>query len=121
MGIAFQIKDDLLGIYGNQKHIGKSTNSDIEEYKQTILYSYVMNTEYKEELLKYYGNLELTETEISKAKHIFEISGAKKYATNTIEKLFNQGLKEIDKIEFIEKKNKNLLKGFVTYLKNRSK
>ena len=46
IGIAFQIKDDLLGIYGDDRHLGKSTNSDIEEYKQTILYSYTMKTTY---------------------------------------------------------------------------
>ena len=48
LGIAFQIKDDLLGIYGDEKHIGKSTTSDVSEFKQTILYSHIINTEYKD-------------------------------------------------------------------------
>ena len=42
IGIAFQIKDDILGIYANEKNLGKN-NSDIKENKQTILYSYVIN------------------------------------------------------------------------------
>ena len=80
LGIAFQIKDDILGIYGNAKNIGKSNTSDITEYKQTILYSYtVNNTEYKDELKKYYGK-NLTEKEFDKVREVFEISGAKKYA-----------------------------------------
>lgn len=41
LGIAFQIKDDILGIFSNNKTLGKSVYSDIEEFKQTILYSYI--------------------------------------------------------------------------------
>ena len=121
VGIAFQIKDDLLGIYGDEKMIGKSTNSDIEEYKQTILYSYVMNTDYKDELLKYYGKSNLTKSDIDKVKEIFEKSLAKKYAEDIMNKLFKQSLKEINSIDFISVEYKNILNGFVIYLENRSK
>lgn len=37
VGSAFQIRDDILGIYGNQTIIGKSTVSDITEGKRTLL------------------------------------------------------------------------------------
>jgi len=73
IGIAFQIQDDLLGVYGDEKQIGKSITSDLEEYKQTILYSYTMNTEYKNELKKYYGT-KLTHKEVNTVKEIFEKS-----------------------------------------------
>ena len=49
IGLAFQIKDDILGIYGSVKNIGKSNTSDITEYKQTILYSYVVNNKVSHE------------------------------------------------------------------------
>ncbi|NLC48542.1 MAG: 4-hydroxy-3-methylbut-2-enyl diphosphate reductase, partial [Tenericutes bacterium] len=55
LGIAFQIKDDILGIYSSKDILGKSVYSDIEEFKQTILYSYI-KTERKDlinDLLKY--------------------------------------------------------------------
>ena len=38
IGIAFQIKDDIIGIYGDSNYIGKPVNSDISEFKQTILF-----------------------------------------------------------------------------------
>jgi len=120
VGVAFQIQDDLLGIYGDEKQIGKSSTSDLEEYKQTILYSYVMNTQYKDELHKYYGKKINTE-EINKVKEIFDKSGAKKYAENKMEELFKTSEEQINGLEFINKKNKSILKGFIIYLKNRTK
>lgn len=121
VGIAFQIKDDLLGIYGNDKHLGKSTNSDIKEYKQTILYSYTMKTKYKKDLLKYYGKPNLTKTEINKVKEIFEKSGAKEYAENTMNHLFNISINKLKKEKSLKDEYKNILIGFITYLENRSK
>jgi geranylgeranyl diphosphate synthase, type I len=37
LGRAFQIKDDILGIYGDERKIGKSTLTDLQEAKKTIL------------------------------------------------------------------------------------
>lgn len=121
LGIAFQIKDDLLGIYGDEKHLGKSTNSDIEEYKQTILYSYTIKTKYKNQLLKYYGKHNLTKEEINKVKEIFEVSGAKKYAEDIMDNLFKTSLLKIKKDKYLNDEHKNLLIGFIIYLENRSK
>ncbi len=120
IGVAFQIEDDILGIYGDEKQLGKSITSDPEEYKQTILYSYTIKTNYKEELQKYYGK-KLTKQEIDKVKEIFEKSGAKKYAENKMEELFQISEEQLNEIDFIDDKNKNILKGFIIYLKHRVK
>ena len=62
IGVAFQIQDDILGIYSN---MGKVIGSDIKEFKQTILYSYTTkNEKYREELLKYYGKEDINEVKI---------------------------------------------------------
>ena len=90
IGIAFQIQDDILGIYSDE--MGKVKGSDIKEYKQTILFAHAMNTEYKDELLKYYGKNDLDEA-----------------------------INEIDNNDWIEENKKVLLNGFIEYLRGRNK
>lgn len=120
IGIAFQIKDDLLGIYGNIKNLGKSNTSDVTEYKQTILYSYtVNNTEYKEELKKYYGQKNLAEKDYLQIRNIFEKSGAQKYAINMMNSLFKESKNLIMKNRNIPTYYKEILLGLIIYLEIR--
>lgn len=120
LGTAFQIKDDILGIFGETKSLGKSTTSDISEYKQTILYSYVVNnTKYKEELRKYYGKNSLTEKDVKHVKEIFSESGAREYATMTMNKLFTKTREGILKNHNIPSNYKEILLGLVTFLEIR--
>ncbi len=120
LGIAFQIKDDILGIFGNAKNLGKSTTSDITEFKQTILYSYVVNnTEYREELRKYYGKTNLTEKDFDRVRDIFEKSGAKKYAIDKMNELFVQSKNLVIKNRNIPTYYKEILLGFITFLEIR--
>ena len=120
LGVAFQIKDDLLGIYGDEKHIGKSVTSDVSEYKQTILYAYAINTEYRDELLKYYGK-HISNKEMDKVKEIFDKCGAREYANKTMDRLFEDSFKNILNLDFISLDKKKLLLGFAEFLRVRSK
>ena len=121
IGIAFQIQDDMLGIYSNDSTLGKKVGSDIEEFKQTLLYSYTKNNrKYYDELLKIYGT-KVTEKDVEKVKQIFMESGAYNYALDVINKLYNEALEQIENIDWINKENKEILKGFVMYLNGRKK
>lgn len=119
VGIAFQIQDDLLGIYSEET--GKVKGSDIKEFKQTILYSYTCNTKYKDSLLKYYGQDNLTEENIKKVKEIFEICGAKEYAKKMMNNMYDESLNILNNISWIKEDKKELLRGFVEFLKTRNK
>ena len=118
VGIAFQIQDDILGIYSDD--MGKVIGSDIKEFKQTILYSHICNTEYKDELLKVYGK-EINEENISKVRELFKESGSYSYSVNTMNKLYDESLSILENINWIEDNKKEILKGFVDYLRNRNK
>lgn len=123
LGIGFQIKDDILGIFGDEKELGKSASSDVSEFKQTILYSYIAqnNPEELENLHKYYGVEGLKEEEMNNVKDIFTRTGARKYATDMMESMFNETRKTLANITFINEEYKQIISGFITYLDFRTK
>ena len=122
VGIAFQIKDDILGIYSSNEILGKPVFSDIEEFKQTILYSYIKinKKEYLNELLKYYGKKDLIENYAIKVQKIIEESGSLQYATDKMNNLFNLAKRQINLLQ-INKEIKNILLGLIVYLELREK
>lgn len=118
VGIAFQIQDDILGIFSDE--IGKVKGSDIKEFKQTILFSHMMNTPYQEEFLKYYGK-DLTEDNISRVKELLEKSGSKDYAEKTMNHYYDESLSLLEKMNWMSESKKEELRGFVNYLRTRTK
>jgi geranylgeranyl diphosphate synthase, type I len=43
LGLAFQIQDDILGIWGDEEHTGKSAATDIRDKKKTLPVVYALN------------------------------------------------------------------------------
>ncbi len=121
IGISFQIKDDILGIMSSNKTIGKSVYSDIEEFKQTILYSYIKlnKKEYYNKLLKYYGK-KINEADFNKVQDIIRESGALEYANNKMNELFNTSKKNIKELR-INNNIKSILLGLIIFLELRNK
>lgn len=118
VGIAFQIQDDILGIYSDE--IGKVIGSDIKEFKQTILYSHISKTKYINELEKYYGK-DITEESISRVRKIFKESGSYSYAIDIMNNLYDESINTLNNINWIDNNKKDILKGFIEYLRNRNK
>lgn len=120
LGLAFQMQDDILGIYGDQKNLGKNIGSDISEYKQTLLFSYIKEQGgiAYEKLNKYYGKENITESELIEVQKIFRDYGALEYVEKNISRLFNEANDKLRAIEISEEK-KQLLYGFIDYLQAR--
>jgi len=120
IGIAFQLKDDILGIFADTKTLGKSNLSDIEEFKQTLLYSYIIDTNLKKDFLKIYGKKNLKEKDLLKVRELLVASGSYDYAISYLDKIYNECLLEIDNLD-VSDLGKDILKGLLIYINIREK
>lgn len=83
LGLAFQIQDDILGVFGSEDEIGKSASSDIEEGKNTLLIIEALkraNSEQKAVLEKYYGRRKVGEKGLEQIRKVFKESGALEFS-----------------------------------------
>lgn len=79
-GIVFQIKDDLLGLFGDEEEMGKSNTSDITEGKKTLLmYETYQQTDSngKKLIETVLGNKDATQSEIEELKELVATTGVK--------------------------------------------
>jgi 4-hydroxy-3-methylbut-2-enyl diphosphate reductase len=119
LGIVFQIKDDLLNIFGTHEQ-GKPCTSDISEYKMTLLYAYICKDDkLKSELLKYYGKKKISDDDLKMVQKIMEESGAKKRVESEISKYLETCKKKLEEINFIDNEDKDVLYGFILFLELR--
>ncbi len=82
-GKAFQITDDIIGIFGDQKATGKSPMDDIREGKKTLLTVYALRHATPDDaafLRQQLGNPNLTVDDFDRCRQIIEASGARRYA-----------------------------------------
>jgi len=118
LGIAFQIKDDLLGMYASDKTLGKPAISDLEEKKQTLIYGYAYkhaNKPQKSLLNQLYGKQGATQADLEAVREIFTGTGAKKFSEDKITELSQVSL-DLIKNSQANDECKALLRGLVSYL-----
>ncbi|MDD5069981.1 MAG: polyprenyl synthetase family protein, partial [Candidatus Omnitrophica bacterium] len=87
LGRAFQIKDDILGIFGNEKQIGKPNLSDLQEEKKTILIwqaYHNSNKTVKKQISDTFSKQQVTRKDLSIIKKIIIDSGSLDYCKKTI-------------------------------------
>jgi len=115
LGVAFQIKDDLLGIYAREEVLGKPAISDLLEKKQTLLYGYAYkhaNETERRKLDACYGNPAADENDLISVREIFTATGAKDYAENEIRRLSDISLELIDSLP---PESRPIMRGLVSY------
>ena len=104
LGIAFQIKDDLLGLYSTNKEMGKTLN-DIKENKQTIIYKYAIDHATDEErniINNLYGK-ELNEEDTKTILDLFTSLNAKDNAEKLVKDHTDKAINIINDSDFENK------------------
>ena len=117
LGIAFQIQDDYLDVYGDSISFGKKIGGDIIENKKTILFHYAMSNgsiNEKKELLKWYdkgiGNA-LDNEKIDAVKSIFDKTNAGEACMKLVNDYTIKAFKILSNLE-ISPEAKNIFKNF---------
>lgn len=88
LGIAFQIWDDVLGVTGDEKTLGKPVGSDVRNGKRTLIIVHALeqlekkgNKRRKEALLSALGNENATQDQVMRAIEVLRQVGSIDYAS----------------------------------------
>ena len=115
LGRSFQIKDDILGVFGDEKKLGKPVGSDLIEGKKTLLILQ-SNSDYVNGRI----GKKLTDEEINNIRNIIIDSGSLKYSEDLAHELINKAKENLEGIN-INSKQKDFLLSLVDYLGKREK
>ncbi|MCB0464576.1 MAG: polyprenyl synthetase family protein, partial [Aequorivita sp.] len=122
LGIAFQLQDDYLDVFGNAETFGKQIGGDIISNKKTILYLMATSqgsSAQAEELEHLFSINPIDPTDkISTIKEIFLTSGAAEATREEIEKYSNHAFSLLESIAISEEK-KEMLRNFGNSLMQR--
>lgn len=98
LGMAFQLRDDILGTFGNPSETGKSCDSDIREGKRTLLvyFTHEHATAAERKLLwRILGNQRASSKDIARARVLMKRTGALASAQELTRTLTDVGLQAI--------------------------
>ena len=82
LGRAFQIQDDIIGSFGDEKTTGKPTDGDIRDGKKTLLVIYALaraDERQKKALSDALGNKRASPVQVEAVKRVFRETGALDY------------------------------------------
>jgi geranylgeranyl pyrophosphate synthase len=123
VGKAFQIQDDILGSFGDEEKLGKSSSGDIREGKKTMLVFEVYakaDAKQREEFDKLLGKSDITDDEIERARELFRETGALESTQMKMTELLTSGQRALTKAEpALDETYKKFLIGLSDFLVQR--
>jgi len=120
-GIAFQLQDDILGLIGDEKILGKPVGSDIREGKKTTILLHALQHASKiqrEKLLQIIGNQDATAEEFEAVKQILIDLGGVKYTNHLAQKYIRKALPNLEVLP--ENRYKRWLKDWAEFMIDRN-
>ena len=98
VGVAFQLRDDLLGVFGDEKETGKPVGDDLREGKPTSLVAAAFERADNKQLqvLNLIGSHELTDSDVSHIQNVIIETGAERVIEEEIRELTDIALCELE-------------------------
>lgn len=118
VGIAFQLIDDVLGVFGSTEKTGKSNLSDIRDGKKTFLYAKaleLLGASERKFLKRWYGADDVGEKQIREIKKIIVSSGALDYSKKLAGRLVMKGKRYVPQIT-MDKKYQKVLESLADFM-----
>ena len=111
IGMAFQMRDDLLGVIGKEEELGKPVGSDLREGKCTLIFIHAFNnasSSQKRLLSKYYGRKSISKMDLESVVKVLREIGSIDYVASLAKRYVSIAKEALLKFDECEAKN-NLL------------
>jgi geranylgeranyl diphosphate synthase type I len=122
VGEAFQLQDDLLGMFGDAGTVGKPVGEDLREGKLTFLIHHARSAATPEQrriLEAALGNPDLTAEEVAVAQRILEETGARRKVTEMVAERLHAARAALDRVEKLTPEGRLFFAGLLGYLGER--
>ena len=123
MGEAFQLQDDLLGMFGDARTVGKPVGGDLKEGKFTLLIHHALRhlaPEERSALERALGDSDLDTDEVVRLQQMIEASGARKRVQEMVEERLRQAGEALATVELGDD-GAAFLEGLIEYLRGRER
>ena len=121
LGVAFQVQDDVLGLFGSEEKLGKPVTSDLREGKKTLLMLDALDRadqNGKDIINQNLGNKRATIKGLKEVREIVEKTGALKESIKFAHELASESAKFIKK-QNLKEEGKDFLVNLADYVINR--
>jgi geranylgeranyl diphosphate synthase type I len=106
LGEAFQLRDDILGVFGDPQETGKPAGDDLREGKRTVLVAIAVERSTPKQagvIRRYLGDPALDATGVASLREIITETGARDYTENLITELLENALAALHSADIDEK------------------
>lgn len=98
LGIAFQLRDDILGAFGDESVTGKPVGGDFREGKTTALVGYAMSVASSSQMnvLQKIGSSELSQQDVSEIQQVLVETGAVQHVEQLIAQHYQDAVEALE-------------------------
>jgi len=123
LGVAFQLHDDILGLFGNEEKLGKPVTSDLAEGKKTLLIIKALENaseEERREIFNALGNPAVTMEQLERVREIVKKTGSLDYSIKMAIRLIEEGKSALRHLEVKDEEARSFLLWLADYIIKRS-